>query len=127
MPTPEVTEAIAELQQAFPDREITVEEDGQGGAHVTVPGLDLGPQYRPARSWIGFQISYQYPLADVYPQFTDPTLVRVDEQPLGEGFGTVQWRERQVTQISRRSNRWDPAVDTAAAKLAKVLQWLSTR
>jgi hypothetical protein len=39
----------------------------------------------------------------------------------------VHWRERQVTQISRRSNRWDPAVDTAAAKLAKVLQWLSER
>ena len=127
MLTPEVAEAIAELKQVFPDREMTAEEDGHGGAYVIVPDLDLGPQYQPARSWIGFQISYQYPLADVYPHFTDPSLARADGQPLGAGFGTVHWRERQVTQISRRSNRWEPAVDTAAAKLAKVLQWLSER
>ena len=32
-----------------------------------------------------------------------------------------------ATMVSRKSNRWNPAQDTAALKLAKVLDWIRTR
>ncbi len=122
--TPEVEEAVAELRAAFSQNEVEVEPDNAGGAYVLVRDLPLGDQYRPARSWIGFQITFQYPHADVYPHFTDPTLARTDNQALGQGFARTKWHGRDVTQISRRSNQWNPAEDTAAIKLAKVLQWI---
>lgn len=124
MLTPDVAQAIDEVRAAFPGRAIQVEEDGQGGVYVTVPDLELGQQYAPACSWIGFQISFQYPLAQVYPHYTDAALARADGQGHGQGFATTSWRDRQVLQLSRTSREWDPALDTAATKLAQVLRWL---
>jgi len=37
------------------------------------------------------------------------------------------FENRTAVQISRRSNRLDPATDTALIKLHKVLEWLRTR
>lgn len=126
--TPEVEEAIAELKVAFHGHRIEATPDGQGGTYVVVDNLLLGVQYRPERSWVGFDIGFQYPASDIYPLFTDSSLTRVDDAPLGEGFQQpITWHERATTQISRRSNRWNPAEDTAALKLAKVLGWLATR
>ena len=126
--TPEVAVAVAELKTAFRGHRIEADPDGQGGAYVVVDDLPLGAQYRPERSWVGFVIGFQYPASDIYPLFTDPNLSRVDGAPLGEGFQQpVTWHGRATTQISRRSNRWNPAEDTAALKLAKVLEWLATR
>lgn len=126
--TPDVEEAIAELETAFPDHRIEASPDGQGGAYVVIDDLPLGPQYRPDRAWVGFVIGFQYPASDVYPLFTDPALARIDGAPLGEGFQKpVTWHGRETTQISRRSNGWNPAEDTAAIKVAKVLEWLATR
>jgi hypothetical protein len=126
--TPAVDEAIADLRAAFPDNRVEVSLEAQGGAYVVVHDLFLGTQYRPARSWVGFLIPYNYPFADVYPHFVDPALVRADEQTLGEGFAQpVGWHDRSATQLSRRSNRWDPNEDTAVTKLHKVLAWLRSR
>lgn len=123
--TPEVEAAIAELRAAFPGYSMEVEPESQGGAYVTVYDLLLGSQYQPDRAWIGFLITFQYPHADVYPHFTDVSLERSDEGELGQPFQRTTWRGRPVTQISRRSNRWNAAEDTAALKLAKVLQWIA--
>ena len=126
--TPEVEDAIEELKVVFRGHRIEATPDGQGGAYVVVDDLPLGAQYQPERSWIGFVIGFQYPAADIYPFFTDPNLGRVDGAPLGEGFTQpVTWHDRATTQISRRSYGWNPAEDTAALKLAKVLEWLATR
>lgn len=126
--TPEVEEAIAGLKAAFADHTVEATPDAQGGAYVVVHDLPLGPQYRPERSWVGFAISFQYPRADVYPHYTDPTLARVDGAPLGEGLQQpVPWHGCMATQISRRSNGWNAAEDTAALKLHKVLDWLASR
>jgi hypothetical protein len=125
---PAVDEAIADLRAAFPDNGVEVHPEAQGGAHVIVYGLHLGNQYRPEHSWVGFLVPYNYPFADVYPHYVDPTLARSDEQALGEGFAQpVSWHDRSATQISRRSNRWDPNEDTAVTKLYKVLEWLRSR
>lgn len=124
--TPEVEDAITELREAFADHTVEVAPDPQGGAYVVVQDLPLGPQYRPARSWVGFAIGFQYPHADVYPHYIDSTLSRVDGAPLGEGMQQpIQWHDRMATQISRRSTNWNAAEDTATLKLRKVLDWLA--
>ncbi|MBD2166419.1 hypothetical protein H6G04_18650 [Calothrix membranacea FACHB-236] len=124
--TPEIEQAIAEIQIAFPEHPIGVEAESQGGAYVIVNNLLIGEQYLPSTSWVGFLITFQYPHADVYPHFIDGQLRRVDGSLIqGNGLsGSMTWQERQAIQVSRRSNRLNPAIDTAATKLAKVLTWL---
>lgn len=121
---PSVEAAITEIQRAFPGHQIDVEEEAQGGAYVIVHHLDLGAQYQPQRSWVGFLIQYTYPMSDVYPHFAVADLSRTDGTGLNSAFQRVQWRNRPATQISRRSNRWDPAEDTAVLKLHKVVDWI---
>jgi hypothetical protein len=123
-----ILDAIDELEQTFPDAAVTVESDGQGGAWVCIDSVPLGPSYQEARSWIAFQITYPYPEADVYPLFIRPDLHRRDGAAHGVAFQTVTWglHGKPGTQLSRRSNRLNAAVDTAATKVLKVLRWLET-
>lgn len=125
--TAAITEAIEELTQTFVDATITAEDDGAGGAWVVISDVSLGPVYEQQSSWIALQITFPYPEADVYPLFVRPDLRRKDGGAHGEGFQAVQWgpRAEAGTQLSRRSTRLDPAIDTAATKVLKVLKWLS--
>jgi hypothetical protein len=123
---PAVEKAIAEIRSSFPDRQVEAEPDGSGGAHVTVREVPLGPPYAQTTIWVGFLITFQYPYADVYPHFTCADLKRADGRALGEGLAQASYRGQAATQISRRSNKLNPATDTAALKLLKVIQWLRT-
>jgi len=126
--TPEVKVAIEEIKATFPDQRVDVEDEPQGGAYVVVHDLSIGTTYAPSSTWVGFVVSYQYPYADVYPHFIDGEVQRVDKQGLGGGFSNrATWQNRSAVQVSRRSNRWNPAVDTAATKLIKVLEWIRIR
>jgi hypothetical protein len=125
--TPEVEQAIAQIKQAFAGHPVDVEPEPQGGAYVIVHNLLIGEQYIPTTSWVGFLIGFQYPYADVYPHFIDGSLRRADGQAYGVGFSHVSWQGRQAIQLSRRSNRLNPAVDTAATKLTKVLAWVRSQ
>jgi hypothetical protein len=128
--TPEVKHAIEEIMGAFEGHRVDAVAEPQGGAYVVVNDLNIGDRYNPALTWFGFLISFQYPNADVYPHFIDGGLKRVDGRPHGAGFsGPVTWpgRSGQVLQLSRRSNRWNSAFDTAATKLAKVLEWMRSQ
>jgi hypothetical protein len=122
--TPEVIQAIEEIKNTFSGKEVESEEEAQGGTFVTVYGLDLGSQYSPSEAWISFLIGFQYPMADVYPHYLDGVVNRADGKEFGEGFSRTNWRDKVVIQISRRSNRLDPLVDSAATKLLKVLEWI---
>jgi hypothetical protein len=123
-----VQKATEEIRASFPDRQIDVEPDGSGGAFVVVHKIPLGAPYAQADTWIGFQITFQYPYADVYPHFTRPDLSRADNKALGDGFGlNARFRGKAAVQISRRSNKLNPAIDTASLKLLKVLQWMKAR
>jgi hypothetical protein len=125
---PAVLKAIEEIQSCFPDCQVEIYPDGSGGAFVIIRGISLAPPYAQTDTWMGFQITFQYPYADVYPHFTRPDLSRKDGKPLGEGFGTpAQFRGQPAVQISRRSNKLNPATDTASLKLQKVLQWMKKR
>jgi len=126
--TPHVAQAIAEVARAFPDQQISHLDDGQGGAFVIVEDPDLGPAFSPPTSWVGFAIAGLYPRADVYPHFVRPDLARADRldlmTPLNPGH-TMPGFNRPAVMVSRRSNRWNPAHDTAALKLHRVVMWFN--
>lgn len=123
--TQEVERAISEIRANLPNSEVSIKEDGQGGAIVIVEQVDLGPKYKPQETWVGFQITFQYPMADVYPHFIRGDIVRTDGTAFGEGITKPHiWQEREATQVSRKSNHLNPTFDTAILKLHKVLKWL---
>jgi len=128
MLTAEVERAIQELRESFPDHELSFVEDDQGGARVTMQAFATGAALKPETTWVGFAITFQYPAADVYPHFLRQDLTRADGRALeGEGISRAPWNGTPAIQLSRRSNRWRAGHDTAAIKLAKVLDWLRTR
>lgn len=122
---PEVKKALTEIEAEYSEAQVAVREDGEGGAYVVVEEVDIGPLYRPSKSWIGFRITFQYPYADVYPHYVRGDLSRVDGRGLGEDMSpNTSFEDRVAVQISRRSNQLDPATQTALIKLKKVLAWL---
>ena len=121
---PEVEQAVEEIQARFPDTEVDAAGTGDGGAIVTIARVDPGPAFAQRETWMRFAISFQYPHADVYPLFVRPDLVRIDGQPHGQGISLGSFQGSPAMQLSRRSNRLNPAIDTSALKVAKVLQWL---
>jgi len=130
--TAAVQQAIAEIGTAFPGHKLNVEPDTDGGACVKVYDLILGDKYEPSVSWLAFRITFQYPFADIYPHFCTPALKRKDGRSLGGGFNlNNQWQTPKGTEpaimLSRRSNRLNPETDTAALKLAKVLDWIRSQ
>ncbi len=123
--TPDVEAAVAEIKRAFPDQRVEATPETQGGAYVVVHEHAVGERFAPSATWVGFLITFQYPDADVYPFFVRPDLQRADGSLFPAGLsGPIEWNGRMAIQVSRRSNRWTPGVDTAATKLAKVLSWL---
>lgn len=90
--------------------------------------VDPGPAYAQHETWIGFRITAQYPYADVYPLFVRHDLSRVNGQSLGEGMTpNTSFDGQPAVQVSRRSNHLNPATDTAALKVLKVLGWMASR
>lgn len=117
--------AIEQVAKAFPESEVAIREDGQGGAYVVVEAAPLAGFAQDA-TWIGFRITFQYPYADCYPHYVDAGLRRPDGlPPSGAGVQAGHSFEgRAAFQLSRRSNRLNPETDTALLKLEKVLRWL---
>jgi hypothetical protein len=123
-----VTKAIDELRATFPDATVTADPDNDGGAYVTIEPVEISGPYVQTETWVRFHIGFQYPASDVYPHFVRSDLARTDGAALGEGMsGPVDHRGRPAIQVSRRSNRLDPSVQTAAHKLLKVIAWMEKR
>lgn len=120
----EVARAVEELRVCFPDAEVVASETGDGGAIVTIDPIDPGPAFVQRATWLKFAVSFQYPRADVYPLFVRPDLTRVDGNGQGEGFSMESFHGEPALQLSRVSRRLNPATDTAALKVTKVLEWL---
>lgn len=122
--TPEVSEALEEIQATFPDAAITARDDAEGGVFVLVDEVELGAPHQQATTWLGFHVTFQYPYSDVYPIFVRGDLQRIDLGALGEALTPGSFEARTAIQVSRRANHLNPATDTAAIKLLKVLCWL---
>lgn len=125
--TPAVARAIEELRAGHPGVTLETVEDGDGGARVIVERVVLGGTWREGTSWVGFRIPFTYPYADIYPHFVRGDLTRRDGGPLGEALSPTTFEGRPAIQVSRRSNRRDPSIETAHIKLLKVLAWLQDR
>src|SRR5437763_1416340 len=125
--TPEVQQAIAELQETWQECPITTREDDEGGAFVIMEQIALFPPYTQATTWAGFRLVFQYPYADVYPHFIRGDLSRTDGRALGEAMTQTAFEGRAAIQISRRTTNYHADLQTAAIKLHKVLEWLRTR
>lgn len=124
----EVVQALNQIQAAFPDAKLEWHEDGRGGCWFFLEPVDPGSLYSTRAIWAAGDISALYPNADVYPVFVSPTLERVDKQGFGPAITTGHnFHGRPAIQVSRASRHRNPALDTAANKLIKVLEWLSTR
>jgi multiubiquitin len=125
--TPAVTNAIEEIRRHFPDSQIMLREDGEGGVFLIVEKVPLGEPYGQQDTWCGFHVTFQYPYSDVYPHFVRGDLMRSNSQALGEAMSPGTFEGRAAIQISRRSKRLNPVTDTAVMKLLKVLKWLKSR
>jgi|HubBroStandDraft_6_1064221.scaffolds.fasta_scaffold235159_2 hypothetical protein len=125
--TPAGQQALDEVHRIFDGHEISTQGDGSGGVFVVISGLNLTDLFVQQSTWLGFQISYLYPASDVYPHYVRPDLQRRDGSPLGPGYSPILWgyRDTQAIQVSRRSNRWDPKLDSAAMKAIKVMSWIN--
>lgn len=120
-----VAVAIADLRSCFPGSELRVEPDGAGGARVAVERVELSSIYRQTETWIAGHFVPQLPYADVYPLFVRGDLARVDGRALGTGLSQGHmFLERTAVQVSRRSNRRDPAVEMVSHKFLKVIEWI---
>ena len=125
--TPEVVQAVEEIRGVFSGAEVELSADDAGGAYVIVRGAPLAEIYCQSETWVGFHLTHTYPYADVYPHFVRADLARRDGRPLGDGTSLTTFQGRSAVQLSRRSNRHNPATDTATLKLQKVLRWLNSR
>lgn len=120
-----VEQAVNALREAFPQAQLAIEEDGAGGAYVRVEPVELGARFKPERTWIGGHLPPQLPYADVYPLFIGSDVVMADGRPCSAPVTSGHnFRGSPALQISRRTNRLDPTVQTAAMKFQKVLHWL---
>ncbi|WP_436004095.1 hypothetical protein [Knoellia sp. LjRoot47] len=99
-------------------------QDGAGGAHVVIPTVSIGGTYEPDETWLGFHLNAAYPHSDVYPHYIG-CVERRDHQPHCSAVQSVEWQGRPALQLSRRSNRWNPATDNAALKAEKVRAWFA--
>jgi hypothetical protein len=114
--------ALDELNRDFGS--LHAEPDGSGGVVVTVGSVEAGERWRPIVVPIEFQLLYNYPFAAIYPYYTTIELQRVDGEPWPPALQRVEWRGRQMVQISLRSTRWQPGIETASSSLAQVRHWL---
>lgn len=121
----EVANAIEGLRRAFQPSDVSIQEDGDGGAHVIVEDVAIGTRYRPSTTWLGGHITALYPYADIYPLFIAADVVRVDgvafEPPITHG---AQFLGRPALQVSRRNNHTQHYPQSAVAKFVKVLHFL---
>jgi hypothetical protein len=124
---PAVSAAVEDLRSCFPESQVFVESDGNGGARVAVETIPLSDLYVQKETWVAGHLVPQLPYADIYPLFVRGDLARRDGRPLGSGLSLGHvFLGRSAVQASRRSSRRDPAIELAGHKFLKVIEWLRT-
>ena len=134
-----VEQAVDEIRHGLSGHDVRTLEDSDGGAYVIVEGMNIGDSFAPSVSWVGFQITWSYPDADVYPHFIDAsvTYVGTGASPNAHADGNLPASmtrgslmpgfEIAAIQVSRRSNRRNATTDTALQKLIRVVESLRCR
>lgn len=123
--TPAVAEAVVDVRHAFPDQPLYAWPDGQRGAFVVIDDIDLGSLWVPARTWLGFVVSYLHPEADCYPHYVRFDLERADRQSLATPFHPGRdFVGHPAVMVSRCSRRRDPRFQTPARKALSVIEFV---
>jgi hypothetical protein len=121
----DVADAIEALKRAFPDADVTVEDDRQGGARVIVERVELCEKFIPRHTWMGGHLTAHYPHSDIYPVFIAADVRRADgrlfEVPVTYN---ANFMGRPALQVSRMNNQLHAARQTAVAKFIKILHFL---
>lgn len=125
--TTAVQRAIEDIRVSFAGHDVEASADGGGGTYIVIADIELSGRFSQDTTWLGFQISYLYPASDVYPHYVRSDLALMDGSQLGPGYSSTIWGNGGVPaiQVSRRSSRWNPNIDTAALKAAKVIAWIN--
>lgn len=121
--SPELTQALAELEQAHLGCVEVVSEDGSGVV-VRITGVALGDRWSIPIGDLWFQIPYHYPDAAIYPYHVTGSVPVAGNTP---GLQAVTWRNMAATQVSLRHNCWNPNVDTALGSVRQTIAWLQAR
>src|SRR5689334_5521934 len=134
-----VEASLLELRAGMAGHGVRVLEDGSGGAYVIVDDVEIGENFAPHCSWIGFHVTFAED-ADVYPHFIDPTVRYVgasESAPNQHADGNLpaaMGRGHQMPgfnlaaiQVSRRSNHRDGDTDSPLMKLLRVIEFLRSR
>jgi hypothetical protein len=116
----EAAAALGELEFEFPGA-VSHEPDGSGGAYVTVGGIEMGESWNMAQVPLTFHLPYNYPSASVYPYYLPGDLEPRQWPP---ALQRIQWRDRNVIQVSLRHNNWDPERDRVLGCVLQVADWL---
>jgi hypothetical protein len=125
MITAEVGHALEALKREFGES-LTHAEVGDGGAHVRIPSLTLGPPYAQDESWFAFTLTYLHPYGDIYPIFVRPDLSRLDGRPLTTPIHVNNaFQGQPAVMVSRRTKLLGPGhpIDPVL-KILKVRQWM---
>lgn len=118
--SPHVAKAVEELADAFGG--VAAEPDGSGGAYVTVSDVELGQKWSRPSAPLTFHLPFNYPAASPYPYYLPGDLGVEDPWP--PALQRIQWRDRQVIQVSLRHNNWDPVRDRVLGCILQVQEWL---
>jgi hypothetical protein len=123
---PPVADAVESLRKAFPDAVVDARDDGSGGAYVILDSVTLGSKFVPDKTWMGGHIPPQYPYSDIYPLFIGADVRFASGAPFVAPItANHTFCGRPALQISRRTNRLEPSLQTAPYKFQKVLYWLT--
>lgn len=122
----QVEQAVRELEAAYPESNVTVIEDGKGGAHVLVEDVDFGSGFSPQRSWMGGHITSLYPHADIYPAFIGRDIARAGGQAFTTPITASKYQGREAWQVSRANRQIHTGPQTAVMKFAKIRHFLET-
>ena len=121
--SPELNQALAELEHAHLGHVEVVSEDG-AGVVVRITAVALGDRWSIPTGDLWFQIPYHYPDAPIYPYYVTGSVPTAGNTP---GLQAVTWRNMPATQVSLRHNRWSPNVDTALGSVRQTIAWLQSR
>jgi hypothetical protein len=118
---PDVDEALQELEKTL-EKAVEFEADGVGGAYVTVEDVRLGERWNTPAAPLTFHLPYNYPSAAPYPYYLPGEVAPMGPWPAA--LQKIEWRGRQVVQVSLRHNQWDPQRDRVAGCVLQVAERL---
>lgn len=118
--TVELTQALDELERAFPDR-VSVMAEETNGAVIRIEQVELSHRWSAPAADLWFVIPFHYPDAAIYPYYI------TGASPIGGRVPALQpvtWRGMAATQVSLRHTAWKPNIDTALGSVRQTSAWL---